>query len=99
MYLGLGYNIYKGNPLGDRIDPGFRSQLFAFSYDGGQTTDDNRYLIPDNVEHHGAVTCSYQATTKSIEDTITYQKSLFDSASISGGGSAGLFSASFSLST
>ena len=39
MYIGLGYNILKGNPLhSGSIDPGFTHKLFDFSYNQKQVT-------------------------------------------------------------
>jgi len=38
-YLAKGYNIFKGNPLADGIDPGFIRSLFDLKYDGRITAD------------------------------------------------------------
>ena len=46
-YLGVGYDIYRGNPreIGN-IDPGFRLEpIFNLTLDG-DTTPDSKYILP-----------------------------------------------------
>ena len=46
----MGYNILEGNPLhSDRVDPGFTHSAFSFTYDDEKLTDDNMYLVPDQL--------------------------------------------------
>lgn len=37
-FIGLGYHALKGNPYTNKVDEGFRSPVFTFSYDKGLTT-------------------------------------------------------------
>ena len=46
-YLGMGYNLLKGNPFTDHIDEGFRAPIFKFTFAQNLTTEDQKYLIPD----------------------------------------------------
>lgn len=38
VYLALGYNLLKGNPLSNMVDTGFTNPIFKISYDQGQIT-------------------------------------------------------------
>jgi hypothetical protein len=49
LYVGRGYDLLEGNPLSNKVDPGFSQGIFAFNYDKKKTTDDERYLIPDET--------------------------------------------------
>ncbi len=75
-YLATGYNIYKGDPLSSKIDPGFVGQrIFKFSYSKNETTDDLRYKIPDNTDINRYVSCD----NSFVSHTITGEKSLTES--------------------
>lgn len=49
IYVGRGYDLLEGNPLSNKVDPGFSQGIFAFNYNKEKTTDDDRYLIPDEA--------------------------------------------------
>lgn len=46
-YIGVGYNLAKGNPISGHIDPGFVKDIFLFNYSLGLTTDDKRFEVPN----------------------------------------------------
>jgi hypothetical protein len=51
--IGSGYNIYEGNPLfSTGIDEGMKlsGNVFDITYSQNRTTEDGKYLIPDQVE-------------------------------------------------
>lgn len=52
LYIGEGYNIYQGNPMTDKIDPGFTMPIFAFTFDKGEKTEDGKFRIPDYTLSH-----------------------------------------------
>ena len=35
LYVGRSYNLLEGNPLSDRVDPGFEHSIFQFTYNNG----------------------------------------------------------------
>jgi hypothetical protein len=46
-YLGMGYDILRGNPLTNKVDEGFKSPIFKFTYQQAKKTDDGKYDVPD----------------------------------------------------
>ena len=73
-YIGLGYNLVTGNPLGDTIDTGFSHPIFKVNYDKGQHTQDNRYLVPDGVSSRIMSSCSFSTSVSEHRGTQSYQK-------------------------
>ena len=63
MYVGVSYNILYGNPMTDHIDPGFQHQIFDFTYDKQELSDDRRYLVPDQVTERQATYCEFASTS------------------------------------
>lgn len=62
-YLGVGYDIYNGNPHGDNVymlDPGFRSPVRVLSYSMNWLTRDGKYKTPE-----GSVSLPLFACTRS----------------------------------
>ena len=60
-YLGKGYHLIQGNPFTDRIDPGFKNEIFEFTYTKGLVTDDGKYSIPDFTHSAASLACSLQS--------------------------------------
>ena len=96
MYIGKGYNIFRGNPFSHSHDPGFRSNCLQFS--GSNTTTDGKYTIPSDIE--STVLKSYYSTIDDSSHTgvKSYQNDLSTKASVGGGLDVGVAAASFSLS-
>ena len=44
-YSFYGYDILKGNPVSDGIDPGFTRPIFAADFSSQQKTADCRYTL------------------------------------------------------
>lgn len=38
VYVGRSYDLLKGNPLSDRVDPGFYHSIFEFTYNNQEKT-------------------------------------------------------------
>ena len=74
MYIGSGYNVITGNPLVNSRDPGILQSLFQFHYTKGITTEDGKYLIPDEVYHRKSSSCSLSSQTEIIRGGDTYKK-------------------------
>ena len=80
-FLLSGYDLMFGNPLPTSAsgvltsDPGFRLPIFASDFSKGQTTQDNRYLVPNGMSFRScAGTCSLSFTSSLIEmpsNTVT----------------------------
>ena len=98
VYLGIGYNLLKGNPLDDHVDEGFAHPIYKVTYHKNQTTTDNRYIVPDNITHRVVSSCSFATAITEHRGTMSYQKSLMNSINVHAGMSLGLFEASFSFS-
>merc|ERR1711871_1675448 len=102
-YLGIGYDLLRGNPEGDPdtfIDPGFRLPVAAlhWSQDNDGITRDVRDLhpvegwaVPETSRNH-AQTSTHTTTMEE------YEKELSMSASVSAGYEGGVASAAFSAS-
>lgn len=97
QFVGNGYDLIRGNPSADKIDPGFRAQIFDLTYDEGKLTEDEKFLIPDQASGKLLHSCSYSASTENYTGTNSYQKDLQTNVSVSGG-YKGIFEASFSSS-
>lgn len=84
-YLAKGYNIYKGNPLSDKDDPGFTLPIFKFTYNGDKTAD-GRYEIPKgiNIDKHDS--CDSTIKAEEITTEANYHKKLEIYASQEGSG-------------
>lgn len=62
LYIGKGYDILLGNPLSSEdVDPGFRHEVFDFTFSKGETTEDGKYLLPDGISHRKTTACSFSS--------------------------------------
>ena len=98
-YVGLGYDIFKGNPKTNRIDRGFRSSIFKLSYGNERKTEDRKYVIPDKTISKTRHSCTYSSNVNQYTGTKEYQKNLKTLVSLGGSVNALVASASFSAST
>lgn len=99
LYIGEGYNIFKGNPLTNTIDPGFTMPIFAFTYGKGEKTEDGTFRIPDYTLSRQLSSCSYEAQINSFKGGHEYQQQLKKIVQVEGGYRGLVGKASFSLST
>ncbi len=102
-FLGLGYDIVKGNPRGtstSELDPGFRHRALDLII-GGRTTLDGQYSIPNLVESIAAASCKFDSKSVELSDEESYRKELSKEASqdisVSASGSYGPVEASGSI--
>ena len=98
--MGTGYNAGLGNPLHtEKVDPGFASKIFSFTYNNQDKTEDGLYLIPDKVNEVKATSCSYNSEVSKHSGTESYQRKLSTKATLNGGYKGALVEASFSFSS
>jgi hypothetical protein len=68
------------------------------TYSNGQTTDDQRYQIPDGVDHKLASYCSFAASASELRGTANYKKDILEKVSIKVGTVPSIVEGSFSES-
>ncbi|PFH37339.1 perforin-like protein PLP1 [Besnoitia besnoiti] len=98
-FLGSGYDMLKGNPLGDpetSMDPGFRSPVVRFHWTHGPygVTNDLNLLQPVGGFVRPFVSCRQSESVDEISTMSDYQAELTADASAGGGGYFVSFSAS-----
>ena len=98
-YLGMGYNLLKGNPDANWNDPGFRYGVVQFEWDYGLMSSDGRYKIPDHIQALQVKSCGYESKVRSIAGAKSFRDSLSVDVSVDGSVGFGMFSARFSAST
>ena len=81
-FLGMGYNVIKGNPDNSVIDPGFTTDVIDFSWEQGNTTSDERYEVPDYVQALQTKSCSFQSEVSTVTGAQSYQNSLSEDVSV-----------------
>ncbi|KAL9962439.1 hypothetical protein ACROYT_G031543 [Oculina patagonica] len=81
-FLGVGYNIIKGNPEGELsrggVDPGLHStrRIFKLTWATGKTTVDKKYRVPDQVNFVHRSSCYKTTTYEVISGANSYQDRL-----------------------
>jgi len=98
-YLGMGYNLLKGNPDDNWNDPGFRLAVLQFEWDQGRMSSDGRYEIPDHIQAMQVKSCGYESVVESIAGADSLTESLSVDVSVDASVGFGMWSARFSAST
>ena len=101
-FIGIGYNILDGNPLGDSItdsDPGINPRrILSLSYKDGHISKTRKYKLPDQVDYIDRKGCQDNQAAKTIKSTKEYQKELSNYVKAEGGYEGVAVSAHFSAS-
>ena len=106
-WLGMGYDLFSGNPDGDKtgsgmgVDPGIRRpcvQITTYKQDNEYRTADNRFVQPVEGYAFEWQVCSMASSYASTSTTEGYQKSLEVDAEVHGGYEGFVASASFAAS-
>jgi hypothetical protein len=95
-YLGRCYNIVEVDPL--TFKPYKPKTVVDFAFKAGHTSPDGRFQLPDNVAYFSEHTGTYREDQTIISSSSDFQRAVSESATISGSGSDGVKSASFSAS-
>eukprot|EP00921_Rhytidocystis_pertsovi_P009215 GHVQ01014818.1.p1 GENE.GHVQ01014818.1~~GHVQ01014818.1.p1 ORF type:complete len:592 (+),score=60.43 GHVQ01014818.1:170-1945(+) len=89
-YLGIGYDVVFGNPLGDpvlMVDPGFRDPVVQLTWstdlDSGGVTNDLRTLQPLQGFVRPEMACKEQQKAEDVANLDDYTKNLSVDASVS----------------
>lgn len=105
-FIGVGYNILKGNPDGGQlslggVDPGLLStrKIFKLTWDTNKTSVDGLYRVPDEVVFVHRSSCVNTTTNEVFSGAKSYQDKLKVDVKASADYDAGLWSVAFSLST
>ena len=99
IYIGRGYDLLKGNPSADYVDPGFREETMKYTFDKGKTTQDGKYVIPDQSTVYDRTSCSLDAVSREFTGMTSYQKILDTRVSVGADYDGAIVKASFSIST
>ena len=81
-YIGIGYDLLKGNPEGDftllgGLDPGLRLRsIFKLTDAGGQPIPHDSQNLPTQIEYKRVHTCSSVHRVNAFSGTKSYQKKL-----------------------
>ena len=82
-FLGVGYNILKGNPDGAKssnggVDPGLLSsrKIFKLTWDTKKTSVDRLYQVPDQVVFVHRSSCVETTTNEVFSGAKSYQDKL-----------------------
>jgi len=98
QFLGFGYDALYGNPKsteGDG-DPGFRTNIFTFTNNDKQMTQDGKWQVPDKTTSQDfGETCTETQDSKIMASAYDYQNTVEDGIGLSGG----FMGVEFSLST
>ncbi|XP_068700258.1 uncharacterized protein [Montipora capricornis] len=105
-FLGVGYNILRGNPDGSQlshggVDPGLLStrKIFKLTWDTNKTSVDGLYRVPDQVVFVHRSSCVKTTSNEVFSGVKSYQDKLKVDVEASAGFDAGLWNVAFSLST
>lgn len=86
-YLAFGYDIYRGNPHSTQgLDPGFKfGKIFDLTYNDGVKSSDLNWDIPDSVTMARIDACTLNFQSIELENMKSYQKSLEQEVTVTGG--------------
>jgi len=75
-FVGMGYNLIKGNPDNNYHDPGFLFSILEFTWNKGSTSSDGKYEVPDHVQALQTRSCGFHSETTIVRGARSYQESL-----------------------
>ncbi|KAM7429490.1 hypothetical protein ABFA07_019668 [Porites harrisoni] len=104
-FVGVGYNLLKGNPEGDAryggVDPGLliTRKIFQLTWNTNKKSVDNRFSVPDQVTFAPRLSCVRTYKKEVFFGSKSYQEKLNDDVQVSGDYGNDLLGVAFSLSS
>jgi len=98
-YLGMGYNLIKGDPSNNDHDTGFTFEVMQLTWNNHEMTSGHRFEIPDDIQALQSKSCSFESEVTKVHGSRSYQNSLSVAVSVEGGYTGLIASARFSAST
>lgn len=90
-FLGVGYNVLKGNPDGGNlshggVDPGllFARKIFKLTWDTQKTSVNGKFRVPDQVVFVHRSSCVENITNEVFSEVKSYQEKLKKDVEVSG---------------
>ena len=90
-FLGVGYNILKGNPDGGKlshggVDPGVlpTRKIFKLTWHSNKTSVDGKFRVPDQVVFFHRSSCVETTTNEAFSGVKSYQDKLKQDVTASG---------------
>ena len=90
-FLGVGYNVLKGNPDGGKLshggdDPGllYARKIFKLTWDTQKTSVDGKFRVPDQVVFVHRSSCVKNTTNEVFSGVKSYQEKLKKDVEVSG---------------
>lgn len=90
-FLGVGYNILKGNPDGGKlsnggVDPGLllTRKIFKLTWNTKKTSVDGKFRVPDQVVFVHRSSCGDRTTNEVFAGVKSYQDKLKEDVKVSG---------------
>ena len=91
-YATLGYNILRGYPLAEGMDPGFTAPIFKADYSTLKVSADCRYSLPEGFHVYPQVACDTSFSSEEIKSKKEFEDSVSGSVDAHGGGWGAKFS-------
>jgi len=88
QFIGYGYDVLYGNPRSTQGegDPGFRTNIFDFTYEENAMTSDGKWKVPDKTTSQSKTgTCSLAQSETMIYSGYDYQHAVSNSVSLNAG--------------
>jgi hypothetical protein len=71
VWPGNGYELFRATPLTNPLN-GSRKPIYSFTYNNGQTSEDNQYLIPDQIKAQSIIDCSLPHSSNEYSTPVDY---------------------------
>jgi len=105
-FVGVGYNLLKGNPEGGEVsnggvDPGllFTRKIFKLTWSENKVTVDNKYKIPEQVSFAPRASCVTSNKKEVFSGSKSYQEKLNADVDVSGKYGGTMLNVAFTLSS
>ena len=70
IHIGLGYDIVRGNPHSDRLDPGLQKAVFELKYPSSWNVSNSDWLLPINTNVVKQTTCNSMVNAHEVTSSM-----------------------------